>query len=586
MRKNKSGTLLNCLVVALCFFCLVMGCGKEKKANYEYEFTSSNIRIEEKDAIFMAALKDVVIYHGEHANYYFDKDLAPEQRDAYVTTSEQVVQFLAENAGFTGTLEVYAADGMCYYNTETGKCALGAEYAKTSVQAALLIQAATGSATVNYGLLQAEGFSLAKLFGWDISYVLPVTMANNKDFANPLVGERYELQDTNEAQDGDSIKDILEIRGEENRFLLDFEYLCFSPNYVTEEQVGYSWKLAKSLSGYISGQGKEQEVLALLMECGDFIPFEEKFTALKNEWLESIGSTVRVSAKEYPVHYGSYGRFALFQMETLHGKWYVDGDFDTGVVKGGRNSWIFRENYQDVSMRMQEMESGMAAADAVLRDGSYDYPELNFYLGRNVTEDFAVAGYFNSQQNNRVYIKFLYTAVHEYCHYLMLQEGIFMKDGIPQEEYNTQLHLLPFYYGMFTETGCLYFQERYEAINESLDWKENWRSCRQKLEEKLGGEVLIHDGESLVELMHFFAAVAKTEIKTGVSGAVLTKGGDSWQDIDLVLNSFSVYLADIYGEDILYLVATGGSQVKELTGHTYEELVQEWEEYLQGSYGV
>ena len=98
--------------------------------------------------------------------------------------------------------------------------------------------------------------------------------------------------------------------------------------------------------------------------------------------------------------------------------------------------------------------------------------------------------------------------------------------------------------------------------------------------------MFIHDRESLVELMHFFAAVAKTEIKTGLSGAVLTKGNYSGQDYDLVLNSFSVYLADTYGEEILYLVATGGSQVKELTGHTYEEFVQEWEEYLQGSYGV
>ncbi|MDE7212112.1 MAG: hypothetical protein K2O03_11835, partial [Lachnospiraceae bacterium] len=479
---------------------------------------------------------------------------------------------------------VYAADGMYYYNAETGKCALGAEYAGTSVQVALLIQAAADSATVNYGLLQAEGFAVAKLFGWDISYVPPIAMANNKDFAHPLGGKRYEIRDAEEVQNGYLTEDILGILREENNFLLDFEYLCFSENYVEEKQVEYVWKLAKSLSGYISERGKEKEVLALLMECEDFISFEEKLTALKNSWLESIGSTVRVSEKEYPVHYGNYGRFTLFQMETLHGKWFVKGDFDTGAVKDGENSWILRENYQDVAMRMQELESGMSNADVVLRDKSYDYPKLNFYLGRNEAGNASMAGCYDIQQKDRVNIRFLHSVVHEYCHYLMLQEGVFIEHGILQEMYNTQLHLLPYYYGMFTETGYLYFQERYQVMKERLGWKEGWKYCFQKLEEEMGNEIRIYDEESLKQLMHFFAAASKTEIK--LPEVVLTRGSYYQEEYMLVLGSFSIYLTDIYGEDMLYLIATGNDKVEELTGHTYEEFVQEWERYLQESYGV
>lgn len=291
-----------------------------------------------------------------------------------------------------------------------------------------------------------------------------------------------------------------------------------------------------------------------------------------------------MSAKKYPVHYGNYGRFTLFQMETLHGKWYVQGDFDTGVVKDGKNSWIFREDYQDVAMHMQELECGMADADDALRNQSYNYPELNFYLGRNVAGALNAAGCYDIKQKDRVNIRFLHSTVHEYCHYLLLQEGVFLENGIFQEAYNTQLHLLPYYYGMFTESGYSYFQERYEVMGERLGWKAEWESFSQKLQEKLGGEILIHDRESMEELMHFFAALSKAEIK--LSEVVLTKGNHYQEEYMAVLGSFSIYLADTYGEDILYLISTGNDEVEELTGHTYEEFVREWEGYLQESYGV
>ncbi len=98
--------------ILILFCCLLSGtaCGKEKENNeesvpdYEYEYTSKTVRIEEAEAIFMASLQDVVICHREHANYYFDKDLSPELRNHYVKTSEQVVQFLVDNAGLAVNL--------------------------------------------------------------------------------------------------------------------------------------------------------------------------------------------------------------------------------------------------------------------------------------------------------------------------------------------------------------------------------------------------------------------------------------------------------------------------------------------------
>lgn len=562
--------------IFIVFFCIFFyACGKEERPDYQYEYTAMNFRVEEKDAIFVANLKDAVICRREHANYYFDKDLSPELRDIYVQTSEKVVQFLVEHAGFEGILEVYAADGMYYYNPDSGKCALDAAYAGTSVQAALLVQAATGSATVNYGLLQAEGFSIAKCFGWDISYVPPIPAANNADIASPFTGKRYKWTGGDEYF-SDEISAVFE-RG--NQFLLDLEYLCFSPNYVTEEQVEDAWKLARGLSGYISKNGKEAEVLGLLLECDNLTLFEERFITLKNAWLEDMGSAVRVFAREYPIHYGSYGRFALFRMKTLHGDWYVSGDFDTGITKGGRNSWIFRQDYQDVAMRMQELESSMSNADVFLRNKTYAYPELDFMLGRKEIENSA-AGCYDLQQKGKVYIKHLHSVPHEYCHYLMLQEGLFVKGEKFNEVYTTQLHLLPAYYGMFSETSYLFFQERCEVIKERSGQDDYFRM----LEKRSGGEMLIRDRESLTGLMDFFAA--QVGMEASLEKAMMARGDYERQiEGETALYSFAIYMADHYGEDTLYLVSTGNDRVKELTGRTYGEYVEEWAGYLKENFG-
>ena len=64
--------------ILILFCCLLSGtaCGKEKENNeesvpdYEYEYTSKTVRIEEAEAIFMASLQDVVICHREHANHH------------------------------------------------------------------------------------------------------------------------------------------------------------------------------------------------------------------------------------------------------------------------------------------------------------------------------------------------------------------------------------------------------------------------------------------------------------------------------------------------------------------------------------
>lgn len=572
MEGKRQKVLLRHILILLCFLFFGTGCGKEKAKDYEYEYTAMNIRVEEKDAIFMANLRDVVIYHGEHINCYFDKALSPELRDAYVETSEKVVQFLVDHIGFAGTLEVYAADGMYYYNPDSGKCALDTVYAGTSVQAALLVQAATGSATVNYGLLQAEGFSIARLLGWDISFVPPIASTNNQDIAHPFTGNRYEIMEV-------SPKEIKE----ENQFLLDLEYLCFSPNYVEEQQAEYAWGLAHSLSEYISENGRETEVLSLLMDCDDIPSFETRFTQLRNAWLEEAGSTVRISEKEHPVHYGNYGRFALFQMETLHGRWYVKGNLDTSFGGGGEYSWLFRQDYQETDMWVQQFERELANADEHLRDKTYDYPEVNFYIGEDdYLKSGTAAGYYNVE-SGAIYVGKLFSLVHEYCHYLMLQDGLFMEDGVYKEAYVTQLHLLPYYYGGYSEMVYLLFQELYKRTKEYHINEEGWEEYFREFEARFEGEVLICDKESFEEFMHFL--IALEGMYTSLSEDVLSHTYGHQQEDEVILYSFAIYIANTYGEDVLYLIATGNDKVAELTGRTYEEFAKEWEGFLEKRYG-
>ncbi len=579
MKGKNIKPFLYCILFCCLLFCTA--CGKEKILDYEYEYTSTNLRVEEDGAIFLTDLHDVIICRREYANYYFDKDSSLELRNTYVESSEKILQFVMENVGFTDKLEIYAANGMYYYNSETGKCALGLEYAKTSLQAALLIQAITGSATVNYGLLQAEGFSIARLLGWDISYVPPITIANNEDFAHPLAGKRYEFPEVNKKK-RNSLAEVVRSLEEENQFLLDLEYLCFSPNYVEEKQVEYAWTLARSLSEYISENNKEQEVLFLLTNNKELLSFEEEFTKLRNAWLLECGSTMCISAREYPIHYGNYGRFAFFQMETLHGKWYVRSSFDTSV--NGEYSLIFHRDYQETNLWMQQFEEELAYVDKVLRDKTFNYPELKIYLdGDDYMISQGFGGYYDIKHNDQIYVGKLYGLVHEYCHYLLLQEGVFVEDGVSKETYITQLHLLPYYYGSHSKMAYLLFQETYKSFKKYYANDEKWDNYFLKLEEKFDGEVLICDEEGTKQFMHFLSAIEGMD--KSVSKLVTKQGFFDYSvEEDALLYSFSIFIAKTYGEDILYLVATGNDRVEELTGHTYKEFAEEWEEYLKKSY--
>ena len=75
---------------------------------------------------------------------------------------------------------------------------------------------------------------------------------------------------------------------------------------------------------------------------------------------------------------------------------------------------------------MQQFESELTYVDGILRDKTYPYPELNFTLdGSGVAQN----GQFDYIAHNQIVIKRAWSIVHEYCHYLLLQDGLFMEGG-------------------------------------------------------------------------------------------------------------------------------------------------------------
>ena len=524
------------------------------KIIYEYEYTNLSPRIEEKFAIYATSIKNAVTYQGEYAKYYFDQSLSAEQRDKFVKSSEQILEYIGKAMNVGEKIEIYAVDTMYAYNNESKKCTMDPKYVETSIQAALLIQAVLDSPTVNYGLLQAEGFCIAKRLGWDTSLIPSVMMANNEDFANPLIGKEYVLY-----EDTQDISFITE----ENKYLLDLEYPCFSYNYVGD-QVEYAWNLSKNFSEFILNHEKEKEVFQLFESQNDLYYFEQEFMNLKNEWLESIGSDLQVEAKEYPVQYGNYGRFAPLQMKTVHGNWYIEPDFTTIIISDRSYSWIMKRDYQVTDQMMQMFEKELSEVDKILKNTEYEYPELEFHFNNSSSGEFA--GLF--QGKGKINIRLFNSVLHEYCHYLLLQEGLGLKNGIRLETHPIQLHLLAYYYGNFSEMNYFVMQLRYKQVKEMEDVTEEFRRAFQMFESKFDGEVKICDEEGMAHFMHYMA-VLNDEYKY-VSETAGT--------------SLAIYIAENYGEEILYLVATGNDRVEELTGHTWDYYVGEWSLWLEENY--
>lgn len=527
--------------------------------NYVYEFTELYPRIEEPEALHANSLSQAVIYRGLHADYYFDRQLPDGQRDWYVKSTEQILNVLSEHFTIKEPLQIYAVDTMYYYNGETKKCCLGPEYAGTSVQAALLLQSVLDAPTANYGLLQAAGFCIAEQLGWECCSIPAIMSANNTDIAHPYQGTAYVLTD---------ISPDTAMTVPEDLWLLDLEYPCYSPNYVNEEQLQRVWNMTKHLAGYISEKELLGDVLSLLKLNRNLCEFETQFTQLKNKWLADCSSGIRVTEKQYPIQYGSYGRYAPLQIKTESADWYLHADFDSSLTEDGMYSGLLREDYEQTSTILQELEQEMEAVRTALADKQYDYPRLTYILQELTNNaNHSRSGTFVINDGGTIYLESLFALIHEYCHYLLLQEGLFVHDGNELQEYEGQLHLLAYYYGYQSKIT----RQIIEYIaNYELSQGNEGASESIALMEKVYGQGVTND---VLWIVKFYDTCCYD-----IDYYVIKE-----DSVDSQV-SFSYYLAATYGEDFLYKVSTGNDRLPELVGKTWSELIEEWKTYIKSVY--
>ncbi len=553
--------LLGLCCILLLFF---TGCGEEKeelpKEEKQYEFTDYSHRVQEPHAVRLQELEKVVIYHGNYADYYMDGGLDAESRDFYVDSSERILEIVATQIEIEEPIQIYALEDALYYNPSENQCLLGPEYAGNFLQASLLVQTVLDAPTANYGLLQTTGMWIARELEWDYSSVPAVYHANYEEIDEPKEGIRYELEEKSKIR-----------LTEEQYYLLDFEYPCYVPDYVTEEEAQIAWQLTRDFALYLMDKGKVSETFTLLKRHSDLQAFEQGFTALRNQWLSETGTDIVLTEREYPVQYGNYGRFALMQMKSLHGNWYVHCDLRTWPQKVESYKKMFLENYGEVRELMKLIEQEMEEVKQTLADKDYVYllPEIHFTSSQS-NKPLKVSGRFDVNNGNVIYSKGMRAILHEYCHYLLLQESLQMRDGQILQQYEGQQHLLPYYYG-------------YYSLAKTMDSDYVKQTLLERQDEEAIGELLdllrATHGEDFFEQEDWLMKYWDAECYY-FSFYQFTESSSS------SLTSFSHYLVDNYGEDFLTKVATGNDKVYELVGRTWEELVEEWEAYLRSIYDV
>ncbi len=396
---------------------------------------------------------------------------------------------------------------------------------------------------------------LAMDFDWNVSEIPPIESANIEDFLYPLPGVEQTLSDM-------ELTEVL--KTEASYYLLDLEYPCFTEGYVDKEELTVTWQLVKSLAEYIRRQKKLSEAVALLKKNQDLIAFEDEFTKLRNDWLKEEGIELLLEPRVWPVQYGSYGRFQLLQMKTLHANWYVTSEYYDNGKSLQEDFYVLRRNYRETADIMQTLEQEFEIVKEKLAGHGYEYSELTIWM--KDTEYYStcgMTGYYDSTKNCIV-AGISGSLVHEYCHFLM--EGVYGTWDSKQQQYAGQLHLLPYYYGGKSEIRNLMDRKQLHYWQEN---EEQWAPTEEFLK-RVHGETMLEQEDWYIRYMDLACYSNPKYIPSETNPAANL--------------SFSFYLANTYGEDFLFQVATGNDKIENLTGRTWESLLEEWRAWLAGVY--
>ncbi|MDZ4195619.1 MAG: hypothetical protein U1C51_00055, partial [Candidatus Izemoplasmatales bacterium] len=329
-----------------------------------------------------------------------------------------------------------------------------------------------------------------------------------------------------------SIRDDI---NEMNQHLLELWYVGFIEPYSTQGESLLSKQISVQFVNYLIDNHGFEYIQSLLSKANDLVEFDLAFTDIRNQWFTHSGSSIQMEPRQVPLAFGYELHWYKAIWKSPRAIWFLHRDYEDFAAQYTDHADYFTSTLDNLITIITTLEHQMADMDKIFKNTNLNptlqYLDLIIYLGDQ------------SHFSRNVFVNMLYAFIHEYVHYLT-------RYWI--EPYKWLIEGIPLYY---TRTYGYEGEVMRKANTSEID------PTIAAFEEYLGRE-FVFDNDWLDWIDH--------KIYTS-DNYDKTKGTHPIQGI-----SFVRYFIKVYGEDTFFIFATNISKSYELTGRTYEELVEDW----------
>ncbi len=381
---------------------------------------------------------------------------------------------------------------------------------------------------------------------WDsVDYLAKVLLAGYGEWGNYGLAYGYadylcQKAGMGTEETGSDGQEVHSFRTMSDPNLYDLNLLCFDERFSSPEDVESSKNNAcQFVENYLSSHS-EAEFLELLSASGT-----EEGIAQVNKTLETFYAEKGVECSLTEIRYQCGGAAFDYGVACKYANFYIaKGWKDTAWQRNPRISEnFFRENYGEIRAFFECNERQMQKYQQFFGFDSYS---------NDLTAILANASFSYSRADlHEIYLISVESLMHEYIHFLMAgrcdQKSLWKIEGATR-----------------------YFSYKYDAYSyDSLNnnWNNDSRIWIQEYIDSIGRPIDVTKDFRKYEDIYVHAIGIKSPDYSYLAGS-----------------SFVGYLADQYGEKAVIAYICSDNTYSEEWGKSYEELVQDWNRYIEENY--
>ncbi|MBU1144755.1 MAG: hypothetical protein KJ971_02715 [Firmicutes bacterium] len=527
MRKNYFIPKKISIIILIILFVFLYGCNSDYPISISqdtYTYLPTHVSISEPQANERLSQVMSYLYEEDTVKYYFSETIDLTLRDKFINSQKYILNYL-QAKGYIENIPSAMFYVLKEYNSRTesenSKAFFDIDDTLTYKQILITLQAYFGDFT-NYGMLYGISNIISKELKWETD--------------NPVV----------------STKNIIDFtEATSNLDYFDLTYPCFLEAYVGEV-LPMIKAISIRLMTYLMKNEEVNyvvDVLNLQNESPDL--YRLKASEMINNWLESIGSTTNVSARDTSISFTYGGNKTPLIISSDHAKYYLLNNF-TEVRMDVTQIDYFHSDYFKLIEVIVNLELDMKASDEIFSD--YMRPNDFFSVvlcseAKVISESNSIAYY--SEINQTAYSSSAIPISHEYLHYLTT----------PINEYNWQYESIAIYYNLDSSF------ERITSQN-TMDARRYYESAETTaLLEYLGRDFQNEDFPTFCDVFY-----------------VLNELNSVSASNPYAMISIANYVKNTYGDETLRKVFLQQNTIEEEISLSWQELIDEWNQWLIDQY--